>query len=271
VTADLQRIRSALYLPASNARAMEKARTLPADMVILDLEDAVKEEDKARARAAAVGAGAGEWRPPVIAVRINGSGSRWHQEDLAALRHADRIDLIVIPKVEDPLDAVRIAGAATRPLLAMIETPAGIYAAREIADVGGVAGLIAGTNDIAAELRLPPRSGRAGLSLALQTIVMAARASGGIALDGVFNGLDDPEGLAAECAEGRALGFDGKTLIHPSQIEPANRLFGPSASELEEARALIAAHGGGAERFRGRMIEAMHVGEARRLIARAGE
>ena len=270
MTIDLQHVRSALYLPASNARALEKARTLAADMVILDLEDSVKEEDKAAARSAAVAAGAGKWRPSVLAVRINGTGSRWHQEDLAALRHAARIDLIVLPKVEDPLEAVRIAGAATQPLLAMIETPAGLYAARDIAGVNGVAGLIAGTNDLAAELRLPPGSGRTGLALALQTIVLAARAGGGIALDGVYNRLDDPEGLAAECAEGRAFGFDGKTLIHPSQIEPANRIFGPSEAELEEARALIEAHGGGAERFRGRMIEAMHVGEAKRLIARAG-
>jgi (3S)-malyl-CoA thioesterase len=267
---DLDRVRSALFLPASNPRAIEKARTLPADLVMLDLEDAVKEEDKQIAREAAVAAGAGEWRAPLLAVRINGRGSPWQEDDLVALRSAARLDLIVVPKVEDAATASAIARASGKPLLAMIETPAGIYAAREIAAVAGVAGLIAGTNDIAAELRLPPGGDRTGLGLALQSIVLAARAAGGIALDGVYNRLDDPEGFAAQCAEGRALGFDGKTLIHPSQIEPANRIFGPSETELEDARALIEAQSGGAERFRGRMIEAMHVRDARRLLARAG-
>jgi citrate lyase subunit beta/citryl-CoA lyase len=271
VAADLHRVRSALYLPASNARAIEKARTLSADLVILDLEDAVKDEDKASARVAALAAGAGDWRAPLLAVRINGSDSRWHADDLAALKSATRLDLIVVPKVEDAVTAAGIAKASGKPLLAMIETPAGIYAAREIAAAEGVAGLIAGTNDIATDLRLPPSGDRTGLGLALQMIVLAARAAGGIALDGVYNRLDDPDGLAAQCAEGRLLGFDGKTVIHPSQIEPANRAFGPSESELEDARALIDAQSGGAERFRGRMIESMHVREAKRLIERAGE
>lgn len=271
VAAELHRVRSALYLPASNARAIEKARTLAADLVMLDLEDAVKDEDKQSAREAAVAAGAGEWRARLLAVRINGSGTAWHEDDLAALLSAKRLDLIVVPKVEDAAIAAGIARRSGKPLLAMIETPAGIYAAREIAAADGVAGLIAGTNDIAAELRLPPGGDRTGLGLALQTIVLAARAAGGIALDGVYNRLDDPQGFAAQCTEGRMLGFDGKTVIHPSQIEPANRLFGPSESELEDARALIEAQSGGAERFRGRMIEAMHVRDAKRLLERSGE
>ena len=131
----------------------------------------------------------------------------------------------------------------------------------------GVAGLIAGTNDLAASLRLPEGADRAGLTLALQTIVLAARAAGGIALDGVWNRRDDEEGLTRQCRDGRAFGFDGKTLIHPGQIDAANRAFGPSDAQLEDARALIAAASGGAERFRGRMIEAMHVASAERLIA----
>ena len=270
VSEDLHRVRSALYLPASNARAIEKARTLPADLVILDLEDAVKDEDKSAARAAAVAAGSGEWRPPLLAVRINGIGAVWHEDDVAALRQATRLDLIVVPKVEDASQAAALAGRTGKPLLAMIETPAGIYAAREIAAVQGVAGLIGGTNDIAAELRLP-EGDRTGLGLALQSILLAARAAGGVALDGVYNRLDDPDGFAAQCTEGRALGFDGKTLIHPSQIDAANRIFGPSDTEIEDARALIAAQSGGAERFRERMIEAMHVREAKRLLSRVGE
>lgn len=270
VAEDLHRVRSALYLPASNARAIEKARTLPADLVILDLEDAVKDEDKAAARAAAVAAGAGEWRPPLFAVRINGAGAAWHDDDVTALRQAARLDLIVVPKVEDAASAAALAQRTGKPLLAMIETPTGIYAARGIAAAEGVAGLIAGTNDIAAELRLP-EGDRTGLGFALQTILLAARAGGGVALDGVYNRLDDADGFAAQCAEGRVLGFDGKTLIHPSQIDAANRIFGPGEAEIEDARALIAAQSGGAERFRGRMIEAMHVREAKRLLSRAEE
>jgi citrate lyase subunit beta/citryl-CoA lyase len=150
----------------------------------------------------------------------------------------------------------------------MIETPAGIYAAREIAGAGSVAGLLAGSNDLAATLRLPP--GRPGLTLALQSIVLAARAAGISVLDGVFNALDDVAAFEADCRAGREMGFDGKSLIHPNQIEAANRIFGPSPEELEEAQALIAAFSGGAERFRGRMIEAMHVDAARLALKRAG-
>lgn len=270
ILADLHRVRSALYLPASKPRVIEKARTLPADLVMLDLEDAVKDEEKDEARRAAVEAGPGEWLAPLFAIRINGPGSPWHEADLAAMTDAARLDLIVVPKVEKPEAARLIAGETGRPLLAMIETPAGVYAARDIACTEGVAGLIVGTNDLAAELRLPPGNDRTGLSLALQTIVMAARAAGGVALDGVYNVLDDEQGLSAQCEEGRRFGFDGKTVIHPSQIEPVNRIFGPSDSELEDARALIEAQSGGAERFRGRMIEAMHVRDARRLLGRAG-
>ncbi len=269
MSADLSLIRSALFLPASNARALEKARGLSCDMAILDLEDAVRPEDKDVARAAAVEALAADWGGRVVAIRVNGSGTAWHAADLAALAAARPV-LAVAPKVESAAEAAEIvARLGGVPILAMIETPAGVYAAREIAATPGVAGLIAGTNDLAAELRLPPESGRGGLSLALQSIVLAARAGGGIALDGVYNRLDDAEGMAAHCVEGRALGFDGKTLIHPSQIEPCNRLFGPSAAEIEEARALVEAASGGAERFRGRMVEAMHVDMARRVLARA--
>jgi len=260
--------RTALFLPASNPRAIEKARGLSADLVILDLEDAVKDADKAMARTAAVEAVRQGFGPRFVAIRLNGIESGEHLEDVAAVA-ASHADFAVLPKAERAADVAQVAEALGKPLLAMIETPLGVLAAAEIAAVPGVSGLIAGTNDLAASLRLPPSSGRAQMSVALQTIVLAARASQVWALDGVFNRLDDPEGLAAECREGRALGYDGKSLIHPNQITVAGQAFGPSDAELAEARALVAAATGGAERYDGRMIEAMHVDQARALLDRA--
>jgi citrate lyase subunit beta/citryl-CoA lyase len=264
--ADLRPRRSALFLPASNPRAVEKARGLAADLILLDLEDAVRPEDKDAARAAAVDAVARGYDHRETAIRINPPGSTWHERDLAAVAGA-RADYLVLPKGESPELVSRIAVAGRRPVLVMIETPAGVLAAPAIAQATGVAGLIAGTNDLAATLRLPADAGRGPMTCALQAIVLAARAAGILAFDGVFNRLDDPAGLEAECREGRRLGFDGKTLIHPGQIEIANRAFSPSEAELEEARALIAAATGGAERFRGRMIETLHVEAARRVLA----
>lgn len=264
---ELVRVRSALFLPASNPRAIEKARGLPADLVILDLEDAVRPGDKAAARAAAMAAAAAYPRP--VAIRVNGIGTVEHAADVAVVAASGAI-CAVLPKAEQADEAALFAGAVGKPVLAMIETPAGVLGAAAIAARPAITGLIAGTNDLAETLRLPPRSGRAGLALALQTIVLAARAGGGIALDGVFNRLDDPEEFAVECCAGRALGFDGKTLIHPDQIEPANRAFGPTDAEVEEAHALVAAASGGAERFRDRMIETMHVAAARRTLVLAG-
>lgn len=264
-------IRSALYLPASNPRAIEKARGLPCDMVILDLEDAVKPDDKHAARDAAVAAvgvtGAGGFGERIVAIRLNGPGTVWHDDDVAAVR-ASHAAAVVLPKVEGAAEAMRVADAVGKPLFAMIETPAGVLAAVAIAAAPRVAGLIAGSNDLAATLRLPPDAGRAPLALSLQTIVLAARAAGIVALDGVWNRLADLDGLAGDARAGRATGFDGKTLIHPSHIAPANAAFGPTPEELEDARALVAAATGGAERFRDRMIETMHVDAAKRLIAR---
>ena len=259
--------RSALYLPASNLRAIEKARGLAADMILLDLEDAVKPENKDAARAAAVAAVAQGFGGRPVAIRANARGTEWHEADVAAIA-ASAADFIILPKVESGDDAAGVALRAGKPLLAMIESPKAIFAAQSIAIAHGVAGLIAGMNDLANDLRLPPSDDRAGLLLALQTIVMAARAGGIWALDGVYNRLEDGEGLAAECAEGRRFGFDGKTLIHPNQIETANRVFSPSEAELVAARALVAAASGGAERFGDRMIETMHVEAARRMLAR---
>jgi citrate lyase subunit beta/citryl-CoA lyase len=262
----LDHVRSALFLPASNPRAIEKARGLPCDMVILDLEDAVAEAEKDSARTAALSAAAADWGKRLFAIRLNGPG-QWHDADVAALAGAPGVDLVVVPKVELPEYAEALAERLSKPLVAMIETPAGIYAAREIAGTRGVVGLLAGSNDLSAILRVPP--GRTGLTLCLQSIVLAARMAGIAAIDGVFNLLDDPDALRADCEAGRQMGFDGKSLIHPNQIEIANRAFGPSEAEIEEAQALISAATGGAERFRGRMIETMHVETARRALKRA--
>ena len=263
----LDHVRSALFLPASNARAIAKARTLPCDLVILDLEDAVPEADKDAARAAAQAAAHGGWGDRLLAVRLNAPGP-WHEADIAALTGRAGIDLIVVPKVETPEYAEALAHRLAKPILAMIETPAGVYSVREIAGVAQVVGLLAGSNDLAAALRLPPDAGREPLALALQSIVMAARAADIAPLDGVFNLLDDSAALEADCHAGRTLGFGGKALIHPNQIDVTNRAFGPSPAEIEEAEALIAAATGGAERFRGRMIETMHVDAARRALKR---
>ena len=264
MNADLRLCRSLLFLPASNPRAIAKARGLAADMVVLDLEDAVKAEDKEAARAAAVEAAA-EGFGGLCAIRINPS-EPWHAADLEAVA-ASRADYVIVPMTPGP-EAPRAAARATaKPVLAMIETARGVLAAAAIAPE--TAGLIAGTNDLAADLGLRPGGDRLALRTALQTILLAARAAGVAAFDGVYNKLDDADGFAAQCAEGRAFGFDGKSLIHPAQVGPANRLFGPTGAEVEAARRLLAAATGGAERFEGEMIERMHVEQARRLLAKA--
>lgn len=260
--------RSALYLPASNARALAKARTLEADMLILDLEDAVPAADKDGARQAAVAAVAEGFGQRFATIRINASDSAHHAADFRAVA-ASAVAAVVVPKVESPTEIAEMAQALSKPVFAMIETPAGLLSAAAIASAPGVIGLIAGTNDIAHELRLPPGAGRASLSLALQMIVLGARAAGVFVLDGVWNKLDDAAGLEAECLDGRDLGFDGKTLIHPNQIATANHAFSPSAAEIEDARALVDAASGGAVRFRDRMVEDMHVATARAILARA--
>ena len=261
---DLRLCRSLLFLPASNPRAIEKARTLDADMVILDLEDAVKPADKDGARTAAVEAARTPFRG-LAAIRIN-STSPWHEADLAAVR-SSAADYVVVPMTAGP-DEVRAAGEGSgKPVLAMVETARGVLAAPAIA--GLAQALIAGTNDLAADLGLRPGRARPALVTALQSILLAARAAGIAAFDGVYNRLDDLEGLAVECEMGRGFGFDGKSLIHPDQIETANRLFGPTGDEILAARHLIAAATDGAERYQGEMIEAVHVAQGRFLIAKA--
>ena len=257
--------RSLLYVPAANARALDKARGLPADILIIDLEDSVPAERKAEARAAMRSALAAGYPGKRVAVRINAHGHAEQAADIAALVGV-ACDAIVVPKVDAP-DELAAPAALGKPLFAMIESPAGVYAARDIAAHPAVAALVAGLNDLAIELKLPDVTDRSAMSLAIQTIVLAARAGGKLAFDGVYNIIDDPAGFAAEAAEGRRLGFDGKTLVHPLQVEPCNTAFAPSSAEIEEAEAIIAAATGGAQRFRGRMIEDMHVAQARALLA----
>ena len=263
---DLFAVRSVLFLPASNPRAIAKARESKADLVVLDLEDAVKPEDKEDARKAAVEAVVSDWPMPV-AIRINGVGSEWHSLDVDAVARS-KSGFAVLPSAVSAHLVREVREAVDKPLLAMIETAAGVLAAPAIAHEA--AALIAGTNDLRADLRLSLGATREPISASLQLIILAARAAGVPAFDGVFNALKDPNGFAAEAGEGRQFGFDGKSLIHPDQIEPCNRAFGPSDEEVDRARKLVDAFGGGAERFDDQMIERMHVEAARRVLDRAG-
>src|SRR5918996_2042759 len=264
MTIDLFDKRALLFLPASNPRAIDKARESDADLVILDLEDAVKPEDKDLARQAAVEAVAEPW-PMAVAIRIHGVGNQWHGPDLVAIAHAP-VDLVIMPRVEDKEELTFVRKQSGKAVAAMIETAKGVLAAHQVAR--DAVALIAGTNDLAADLRLPRGAGRRPLQTALQSIVLAARSQGIAAFDGVYNQLDDLDGFSAEAAEGRLMGFDGKSLIHPSQIGPCHAAFAPADEEFARARRLVEAASGGAERFEGEMIERMHVESAERLLAR---
>ncbi|GAA5514093.1 (3S)-malyl-CoA thioesterase [Deinococcus carri] len=260
--------RSVLYVPGDKPRAVDKARTLGADAVILDLEDAVAPEHKDAARENVRAALQSRWPCPVL-VRVNGLGTPWE--------HADRemsllagVDGLVLPKVEDARTVRELHLRV--PLWAMIETPSGVLHAPEIAAVPGVAGLLVGANDLARALRTRPHPERLPLLHALSAVVLAARAAGKVPLDAVFNDVRDPEGFARECAQGRTLGFAGKTVIHPGQVEAANAAFGVTDAGAQEARALLAAweearaEGKSVATYRGALVEQMHVDEAREVL-----
>ena len=264
--AGLRLCRSLLFVPAANERAVEKARELDADMIVLDLEDSVREEDKGAARDAALAAAAQGFGGRPVAIRVNATDSRHFGTDVVAVRRA-AVGHIIVPKTESAKQAHDAAWLIGKPVLAMIETPKGVVDAAAIAV--STQGLIAGTNDLAAALSLPPQAGRRGLVYALQRIVLAARGANVAAFDGVYNQLEADDGLRAECEEGRMYGFDGKSVIHPNQIPAVNLAFAPSEAELEAAQALIAAATGGAQRHEGRMIETLHVEQARGLLAKA--
>ena len=249
---------------------------MPADCIILDLEDAVQPDAKAAARDAAVAAmAAGGWGSRSVLLRVNAPGTPWSADDFAAARSSGFAG-VVVPKVSSAAvaaDAVAQAGGV--PLWAMIETPAGVLAAPAIAAVPGVAALLAGMADLAKDLRCRPDAARTPLLYSLSAIVVAARAAGVLAIDGVFTDIGDEAGFVAEAQQGLMLGFDGKSLIHPSQVVPCNAAFSPSAAELADAEGLIAAYeaglvtGKGVTTFNGKMVEILHVAEARRLLALA--
>jgi len=277
--------RSVLYMPGSNTRAIERARTLPADGVILDLEDAVAPEAKEQARRQVVDAvRAGGFGAREVFIRVNGTDTPWHADDLAAAAHAGP-DAILVPKVS-LVDQLELIGARlldmktdlkTR-VWAMIETPAAIFNIEALAAATHdsemrLAGFVMGTNDLAKETRARLVPGRLPMVPWLATCVLAARAHGIAILDGVFNDLSDPEGLERECAQGRDMGFDGKTLIHPNQIGPCNTAFSPSDDDILQARRFIAAfdlpenQNKGVVQIDGRMVERMHADIARHTVA----
>lgn len=262
---------AALFLPASRPSAIAKARASAADLCILDLEDAVAPDDKETAREAAVAAVAEDWPMPV-GIRMNAVGTRWHAADVAALA-ASNADFLVLPLVGSADEVAGVASRVTQPVAAMIETARGVLCAGDIAKVASA--LIVGTNDLAADLRLPVGVGRTGMRHAIDHTLLAARAHGIAAFDGVFNGLDDAEGFAGEAAESRRLGFDGKTIIHPKHIAPTHAAFAPAEADIERARRMVAAAGEtegiGAINFEGEMVEAMHLAAARRLLERTRE
>jgi citrate lyase subunit beta/citryl-CoA lyase len=275
VIADRPR-RSALYMPAANVRAIEKARELPCDVVILDLEDAVAPEAKALARDQAVAAvRQGGFGRREVVIRVNGLDTPWGTEDLAAAIDAAP-DAILVPKVSSGHDvraygAVEAGGVA---LWAMIETCAALFTLDEIARAGaGLSALVVGTNDLAKEMRCRLSVERAALAGPLSLIVAAGRAHGLVVLDGVFNDISDEGGLARQCGQGLEFGFDGKTLIHPSQVGPANAAFSPTPDEVAWSRAVVAAFDSpentvkGVIKVDGRMVERLHLAQARRVLA----
>ncbi len=270
--------RSVLYMPASNERALEKAKTLPVDALILDLEDAVGPDHKPAARDAACAAVAsGEYGERELTIRVNGAGTPWHEADLAAACAAGPSG-IVVPKVGSAKQVKALVAAMeaygapehTR-LWAMVETPEAILRVRKIARASDrLALLVMGTNDLVKELRAEHVPGRAPLLTSLTLALLAAREAGVAILDGVYNDVRDADGFRAECVQGRDLGFDGKTLIHPGQVEPCNEVFSPSEEAVEEARGILAAWeagaGAGVVTYQGRMIENLHVETARRVL-----
>jgi citrate lyase subunit beta/citryl-CoA lyase len=270
-------------MPGANERALKKAESLPVDALILDLEDAVAPDAKAAARdRVAAAAASGAYGAREVTIRVNGPGTAWHADDLRSAAEAGP-DAVVVPKVDSARTvheverALEKAGAPDRTAVwAMLETPRALLDARAVAAAGDrLTVLVMGTNDLAKELRAEHVPGRAPLLTGLSLALLAARESGRVILDGVYNDVRDLAGFEAECLQGRQLGFDGKTLIHPAQVEPCNRIFAPSPEQVERSRRIIEAfeaagrEGRGVVTVDGRMIENLHVEEARRILALA--
>ncbi|MCG3266745.1 CoA ester lyase [Yoonia sp. I 8.24] len=265
--------RSALYIPGSKPRALDKARSLPVDVILFDLEDAVAPDAKVEARSTLADALAqGGYGPRLKIVRMNGLDTEWGADDAAAIANMD-CDAILLPKVNSTADLDALAGLVPDlPIWAMMETPQGILNAASIAAHPRMAGFVLGTNDLAKDLNA---RGRGAMITSLQLCVLAAKAAGIVVLDGVYNAFKDDEGLQAECAQGRDMGFDGKTLIHPAQVAITNAAFGPSAEDIDLARRQIAAfdaaaaEGQGVAVVDGRIVENLHIVTARATLAKA--
>jgi citrate lyase subunit beta/citryl-CoA lyase len=281
VTASTRPRRSVLYLPGSNARALEKARTLPTDALILDLEDAVTPDAKATARdqvAEAVTAGGFGYRE--VLVRINGADTAWFADDIAAVARIPA-DGVLVPKVSSAADVARIEAALVAagapddlPLWAMLETPRAVLDAAAVVGASDrLVGFVMGTNDLAKELGAAHVPGRAPMLTALSWCLLAVRDAGKVVVDGVYNDLDDAEGFVAECRQAVELGFDGKTLIHPRQLEPCNTSFTPTEAEVAHAGEVIAAfeaaaaEGRGVVTVGGKLVENLHVEQARKVLS----
>jgi citrate lyase subunit beta/citryl-CoA lyase len=275
--------RSVLYMPGANERALEKAAGLPADALILDLEDAVAPDAKAEARdRVCEAASSGRYGAREVAIRVNSAGTAWHDDDLRAAAAAGP-DAVVVPKVDaastvHAIDKALEAGGApaSTAVWAMLETPAAMLRAEEICSASDrLTVLVMGTNDLAKELQAEHVPGRQPLLTGLGLALIAVRATGKVILDGVYNDIKDAEGFEAECVQGRQMGFDGKTLIHPSQLEPCNRVFAPAPEDVERSQRIIEAFeqaeadGRGVVTVDGRMIENLHVEQARRTLALA--
>ena len=266
--------RSVLYIPGSRERALEKARSLPVDAVIFDLEDAVAPAEKPAARDTLKAALAQPYGNRVRIVRINGLDTEWGEADARAADAMD-CDAVLLPKVESAADLDALAALTSKPLWAMMETPKGMLAAAEIAAHPRLAGFVMGTNDLAKELNARFRADRLPMMPGIGLCLLAAKAHGVVIVDGVYNAFKDAEGLRAECEQGRDMGMDGKTLIHPAQIEVANAAFAPSGAEIDLARRQIAAYetaekeGQGVAVVDGKIVENLHVETARRMLSKA--
>ena len=267
--------RSVLYIPGSKDRALDKARNLPIDAIIFDLEDAVAIDEKPNARATLTAALAqGGYGQRMRIVRINGLDTEWGEADAKAANDMD-CDAVLLPKVETTAQLDALAVLTDKPLWAMMETPRGMLNAAAIAAHPKLAGMVMGTNDLAKELQCRFRADRLPLTTSLGLCLLAAKAEGTIIVDGVYNAFKDEDGLRAECEQGRDMGFDGKTLIHPAQVEIANAAFAPSDEEVDLARRQIAAFeeahaaGQGVAVVDGKIVENLHIVTAREILAKA--
>ncbi len=268
--------RSVLYIPASKVRALDKARTLDCDAIIFDLEDAVTPDEKVTARATlAEELAKGGYGHRARIVRINGLDTEWGEDDAKAVASMD-CDAVLLPKVDGPEQLATLkAITGDLPIWCMMETPRGVLNALSIADASGVGGFILGTNDLAKDIGCATGGDRSAMMTALQMCLMAARAAGIACVDGVYNAFKDEDGLRAECEQGRALGMDGKTLIHPAQLEIANAVFAPTEDQIDLARRQMAAfdearaRGEGVAVVDGKIVENLHIETARQTLARA--